>query len=119
MFADKEIQRRVSFREFGSALQLGNALRDLFVFEQHKTFVDKLFENLLVREVRAREYARAQFVAMNVLFLLERVALATFAPHPFESLSFDDAVFSKQTDERANQRAIEVGVLRVTQKQIE
>ena len=56
---------------------------------------------------------------MNVLFLFDCVSLTALAPHSFESLGIDHAVFSQQTNQRSHQRTIEVSVLRVTQKQIE
>ena len=46
---------------------------------------------------RVRKYSQTQLIAMNVLFLFERVSLATLAPHSFESFCFDHAVFSQQT----------------------
>src|SRR5215217_379615 len=95
MLADKYIQRCVSVREISGTLKFGDALRNLLILDEYKTFIDQFFKSLLVRDSRARQNPQTQFIAMNVLFLFQRVSLAALAPHSFEPLGFDHAVFSQ------------------------
>jgi len=46
VFTDEEIQRRVLFRNLGSALELGHALRKLLILNQYESFVDEIFKRL-------------------------------------------------------------------------
>src|SRR3712207_4619161 len=119
VLTDKKIQRRVLFCKIGSLLQLVDALRDLLVFDQHKTLVDQLFEGLPVRNFRICKDPQTQRIAMDVLFLFDGVALAALAPHSLEPLCIYHAILGQQSNECSHQRTIEISVLRVTQQQVE
>src|SRR5215213_3315737 len=103
VLADEQVQRRVLCRDLGRRLELRDALRDLLIFNQHETFIDQILERLLVVNLCARKDSQTQCVAMNVLFLLECVALAALAPHAFEPLCIDYAILSQQTNQSSHQ----------------
>ena len=51
VLADEQIQRGVFVRQLGGPLELRDALRQLFVVDEEKTFVHQLFENFSVRRI--------------------------------------------------------------------